>query len=291
MSEIKTTIPFPKTFGWHFPMRCRIVPVHDWDGPDLEIQCCNVGCYRQCTMEYEYYKGGDVRFEGGDSFDSGMYYAYLTCDCFAPVCWRCIAVLSRNGCRICGNRHVDVEKIRKSIVMEKKNTRRDLYNRDFWFMMLDTSVRFNETNFPGGDYPDFLRWFFLKTGTRIDITKINSQEMCDMVDKFRLHKAKYSFLRLAFPVMNRFSAEVLREPSKLRFIRFFMTSETVCRFLAIDSFSGNRCAKVFPFLGLTKKIVERLTCAFWFFNGTHTQDLSWFFVRLIARYFQKRLRF
>jgi hypothetical protein len=127
----------------------------------------------------------------------------------------------------------------------------------------------------------------LKKHQRIDITKMLQPETLDMINRYRLDKAKYSFLLLAFHVTNSFSAEVLREPSKLRFKRFFMTSKTVCRFLSIDSFSGNRCERVFPFLGLTKKIVEKLTCAFWFFNGNQTQDLSWFFVRLIARYFQK----
>lgn len=283
-------------FGWNIPGKAvELVEVTtDWESDeDLEMGCCIYRCKNKCVVEYDCYKGGLVKYEGDFPYDSGKLYAVTNCECLAPICDECAADTPSNlTCTICGC-SIDTQTVPKKTIMHDGNWRRGLgvNDRGFFFAMHHDCDMFKRKNFPGGEFIGFAQWFFLKTGTRIDMTEVNTPETRDMVDIYRLDMSKYSFLQKAFPVMNRFSAEVLREPSKLRFIRFFMTSKTVCRFLAIDSFSGNRCESVFPFLGLTKKIVERLTCAFWFFNGTHTQDLSWFFVRLIARYFQKRLRF
>ncbi len=277
------------SFGWKSPNPAIRIREISNPGVTLDLRCCNTGCSNSLTVDQRC-----LPSEKRNSVRSGVYdprklVPVIDCVCQAPVCENCIKELLHAHCKICQEQNACLKLCPKERILEKKNWKQ-VYRvpNIFFFMCTHEDVEnFVEANFPDGDYPDFSNWFFQKTNRRIDITKMLQPETLDMINRYRLDKAKYSFLLCAFHVTNSFSAEVLREQSKLRLERFFKTSNTVCRFLAIDSFSENRCESVFPFLGLTKKIVERLTCAFWFFNGNQTQDLSWFFVRMIARYFQK----
>lgn len=276
-------------FGWKSPNPAILIPKTKWPNMKLIFQCCNTGCGKFVKVDQRYLPYEKRNLVGSGVRDPGKFVSGIDCRCQAPVCDDCFRELRPAHCYICQEQNACLKLFPKETIMSKKNWKRvyQVPNIIFYMMCHEDAKNFIRANFPDGDYRDFSNWFFQKTKRRIDITTMLQPETLDMINRYRLHKAKYSFLLLAFHVTNSFSAEVLREPSKLRLERFCKTSKTVCRFLAIDSFSENRCESVFPFLGLTKKIVERLTCAFWFFNGNQTQDLSWFFVRLIARYFQK----
>ena len=277
-------------FGWKFPQSAIRIREITRPNTTLDLRCCNTRCMGLVSVDQRCFASNKLMWAGSGVYDPGMLVPGIDCECQAPVCDKCIKELRPAHCNICQKQNASLRLFPKETMMSNKNWGLIYRTPHIVFFMKchENANSFIRANFPDReDYADFSNWFFLKKHQRIDITKMLQPETLDMINRYRLDKAKYSFLLRAFPVTNSFSAEILREPSKLRFKRFFMTSKTVCRFLAIDSFSENRCESVFPFLGLTKKIVERLTCAFWFFNGNQTQDLSWFFVRLIARYFQK----
>jgi hypothetical protein len=273
----------PSNFGWNFPKKSNMVNVTpDWDSDDdMKMGCCIAGCTKRCVMEFECYKGGDVKYEADTPYDSGKYFPVTECECQAPCCDDCTEDPPFNTvCRICGA-VTDVETVSKKTVMHAKNWRRDSSDRAFWFAMHFDCNEFQKQNFPRGGFTKFSQWFFKKTGERIDMTEVNTRDTCEIVDRFILQESKYSFLQRAF------SFEFPQYSSEPHFKLFLRTSQTVCRFLAIDSFSDKKLAKVYPFFGLTAKVIQTLLQHKFPRQGY----LSWFFVRLIARYFKKRCQF
>jgi hypothetical protein len=281
MSEPSDKIVVLEKLDWKIPVSKVIFErTLDWDSDDELSGCCSVrGCPGGFVMEHACYKGGDEKWCDGTCYDSGKYYAVLTCGCKAPICDNCADDPSLNlSCRICGEKSVEPMIVSKKQVMSDKKLNPQQKDRDFWMCMHSTWRNFVIKNFKNGhEYQKFVEWHFQKTGELLDITEFFTGEICDEVGMFKLHVSKYSFLKYAFSVSRCLGHQ---------FKQFQHTSKIVCRFLAIDSFSGTKFPNVYPFFGLTAKVIERLMQ-----NSQRRGDLSWFFVRLIARYFQKRCQF
>ena len=266
---------------------------NSWDeNENLRLKCCNIGCKNMCCVEYTIDKsrGDDLMGFGRQLINTGREFTILTCRCMAPVCYDCIEKHESGSCRICGEKGVYIEPVwKKTIMMGRIFPYYDNINcsqREKWMMAHQDCDWFIEENFPNGDYPDFRDWFFIQTGKRIDIIEMNTDSTCRIVNQYKLQKAKNFLYRQSFFVSSSF--QLSQYSPELRFKRLFENSQTLCRFstMTINSFLNRKERRVYPFLGLTAKVIKILM------QKTQKQDgLSLFFMRLIALYFQKRLRF
>lgn len=265
---------------------------HKWDeNEDLYLKCCNKGCNNECCMEHKIDKsrGDDLIGFGNQLINTGREFTVLTCRCMAPVCYDCIVNYQSGDCRICGEKGVNIDPVcKKTIMMGRIFPYYDdrCFRREKWMMAHDDCDWFIEENFPDGDYPDFRDWFFIQTGKRIDIIEMNTDSTCRMVNQYKLLKVMNFLYRQNFFVSIPF--QLSQYSPELRFKRLSENSQTLCRFstIAINSFLKPTQTRVFPFFGLTAKIIKILMQ-----KTQKKDDLSLFFVRLIALYFQKRLRF
>jgi len=248
-----------------------------------DIPCSNIGCKNVCVISLEYDKsqGYNCVEYSGSCFGTGTEFSILSCECFAPVCIECIENTDWGNCKICGQKDVHIETIPKNDIMENHDFR--YYpnlsdSKEKWMMMHQDCYYFIQENFPNGDYPNFRDWFLNKTGKRIDIEEMNTRQTCRMVHQYKLHMAKRFFASS--------SLYIFQYSHELWFKQLSEKSDSLCQFYAINSFLPKKHGKVYPFFGLTAKVVKKLM------QKTQKQrDLSHFFMRLCARYFQKRLQF
>ena len=286
--------------------RCR------WDeSENLIIPCSNIRCKNMCCMEHEIdeRRGDDLLGFGRLLINTGTEYTVLTCRCMAPVCYDCIVNYQYGDCRICGEKDVRIDTDLKETIMEGRDfpyfDDTKCYQREKWMMAHQNSKWFIEENFSVdiedypdvgnysdkdypdiGNYPDFREWFFKQTGRRIDIIEMNTISTARMVNEYKLLKVMNFLYRQNFFVSIPF--QLSQYSPELRFKRLSENSQTLCRFstIAINSFLKPTQTRVYPFFGLTAKIIKILMQ-----KTQKKDDLSLFFVRLIALYFQKRLRF
>ena len=174
----------------------------DWDDfeNELEIPCGNRGCPNSVIIEDDIHRG-EVKYIGKHRYDSGQFIAVLSCECQAPVCDECACNDSPDSCRICGCDFIAVESVSKLDIMDARNfyKRWDHSNIQFFVMMHKDCQNFINCNLDR-NYPFFLNWFLANRGV-INITEMNSTEMCVHVMQFRMFCLKMNFLRSTAAVM------------------------------------------------------------------------------------------
>jgi hypothetical protein len=183
----------PGNIRW-VPDLCHTINECDcWDESDLKVPCGVVGCTKLAKAKYDWYREGvrpRMKQYGDCYYDSSCCYVVLDCDCQVPVCGEC-AIECSGHCRICG-RVVDTELVSKGRIMKDDNWR-EVTNRGFWMMTHTDANEFILINF-GENWSFFLKWFLAKGG-KIDITEINSYEMCKHGSDFKLFCLEWVFLR------------------------------------------------------------------------------------------------
>jgi hypothetical protein len=290
MSEPESKIVLPakskSKFVWVPPLCSTIDGCDCWDESDLRVPCSVNGCIETAKAKYCWYKEGvKPRWKqyGDDChYDSSCYYAVLDCGCQAPVCDEC-AIDCSGHCRLCGQ-VVDTEIVSKGSIMKGDNWR-DESNRGFWMMIHTDANDFIDTNL-GKNWSFFLSWF-LANGGEIDITEINTDDMCDKVSDFKLFCLKWVFLRSTSAFTKRIPLAPVASIFNPRFDIFMRESAGFLGSLRIIIFRKKDLER-YRFFGFMMKMIAKITRdSVVYIGGRENQIFAACFRRFYARLLTK----
>ncbi len=261
------------------PALCSLVDSCDFWGEDDSFFPCSVaGCRKKVNVDCAFYeKGYEPNWKrfGCDEYDSNIFFPVLCCNCKAPVCDNCTTDPSGVECRICGK----IEDI--DILLKRTNRPRKVDIIDFVCMTHTVANDFIKTNL-GSNWTLFLKWF-IANGRVIDITKINTDEMCEIVSKFKLFCLKWVFLKSTFAVMKQIPLAPVASIFNPHFEKFMKKSSKFVGSLPFIIFR-NEDLEMYRIFGFMMKMIAKITRnSVVFICGRESQFFSLCFRSFYAR--------
>jgi len=263
---------------------CEKVEDHEFWGHESPVfQCGVVGCRRSVEVDYNFYdKGYDPNWKqiGCDDYDSNSDLAVIGCRCETPVCDKCAEDPSCVKCKICRTIE-DIGVLPKEGKMKRKNRPIREINLDFVCSAHTVANDFIEKNL-GPNWLFFVR-YYRTNGRVIDITKINTDEMCEIVSKFKLFCLNWGFLKSTSVFTKRIPLASVASIFNPHFEKFMRESAGFLGSLRIIIFRKKDLER-YRFFGFMMKMIAKITRnSVVLMGGRESQVFATCFRRFYAR--------